>query len=154
MKHLLSIAMLVALSLVFISAPAYASDKSIGFVRNVSGEAHILRNGETISATEGAQLQEGDTLSTGPNSSMGISFRDDSSASLGPDSSFVVSSFEFSPRNGKTGFLMRITKGSFVYLSGLIAKMSPESALFVTPTATIGLRGTRFAVNIEDIDAP
>ena len=153
MKNLLSIAMLVTLSLLFISAPVEASDKTIGFVRNLSGEAFIQRNNETIPAVEGTQLKEGDVISTGPNSSLGVIFRDDSSASLGPDSSFSVVNFEFSPKNGKNGFLMRITKGSFVYLSGLIGKISPESALFVIPSATIGIRGTQFAVTIEDTDS-
>jgi len=46
--------------------------------------------------------------------------------------------------------LIRITKGSLAYLSGLIGKLSPESARFETPVATIGIRGTRFAVQVGE----
>ena len=151
MKHVLSIATILTLSFLLLQAPADAADQSIGFVRNVTGEAFIHRSDTAIPAVVGAKLQAGDTLSTGPNGSLGVEFQDESSASIGPNSSFVVSNFEFSPSTGKAGFLIRITKGSFVYLSGLIAKMSPESAKFETPTATIGIRGTQFAVNIEQL---
>lgn len=98
------------------------------------------------------KLLVGDTLSTGPEGSLGAIFRDNSSISMGPGSSFVVRQFEFAPESGKIGLLIRITRGSLAYLSGLIGKISPESARFETPTATIGIRGTRFAVQVgEDV---
>ena len=34
------------------------------------------------------------------------------------------------------------------YLSGRIAKLAPEKARFDTPVASIGIRGTRFAVKV------
>jgi len=151
MKHVLSIATILTFSLLLHQAPVNASDKTIGFVRNATGEAFINRGDEKIPAAAGALLIAGDTLSTGADGSLGVEFQDESSASIGPNSSFIVSNFEFSPSTGKAGFLIRITKGSFVYLSGLIAKMSPEAARFETPTATIGIRGTQFAVNIEQL---
>jgi hypothetical protein len=40
-------------------------------------------------------------------------------------------------------------KGTAGYLSGLISKLSPESAHFETPTASIGIRGTQFVVRVE-----
>jgi len=150
MKYALSIAILVALSWVFQLAPVGANDKDIGFVQSASGTTYIHRGGAKISATKGTQLRVGDTISTGSDGSMGLVFKDDSSASMGPDSNFVVRNFEFSPHDGKIGVLIRITKGSFTYLSGLIAKLSPESAKFETPTATIGIRGTHFAVNVGE----
>jgi hypothetical protein len=96
------------------------------------------------------KLLVGDTLFTGPDGSLGAIFRDDSSISMGPDSSFAVRNFEFAPATGKYGLLIRITRGSLAYLSGLIGKLSPESARFETPTATIGIRGTRFAVQVGE----
>jgi len=150
MKHALSIAILVALSWIFLLAPVGATDKSIGFVQSASGEAYIHRDGATISAATGTHLRVGDTLSTGSDGFMGIVFLDESSASMGPGSNFIVRNFEFSPQEGKIGVLIRITKGSFTYLSGLIAKLSPESARFETPTASIGIRGTHFAVNVGE----
>ncbi len=144
----------ILLLLLSISAPAPgtadASEGSIGFVRNLSGTASVIRGGETIPAAEGMRLLVGDTLVTGPDGSMGAIFRDDSTISMGPDSSFAVRSFEFSPKERKFSLLVRVTRGSLAYLSGLIGKLSPESARFETPTATIGIRGTRFAVQVGE----
>jgi hypothetical protein len=40
-------------------------------------------------------------------------------------------------------------KGTAAYLSGLISKLSPDSAHFKTPTASIGIRGTKFVARVE-----
>lgn len=146
--------LLFAILLLSIIAPApgtaAASGGSIGFVRNLSGTASVIRGSETIPAAEGMRILVGDTLVTGPDGSMGAIFRDDSTISMGPDSSFAVRGFEFSPKERKFSLLVRVTRGSLAYLSGLIGKLSPESARFETPTATIGIRGTRFAVQIGE----
>jgi hypothetical protein len=41
-------------------------------------------------------------------------------------------------------------KGTVAYLSGLISKLSPDSAHLETPTASIGIRGTKFVVKVEE----
>jgi hypothetical protein len=142
--------MTIFLASTFIPPHAWGAEP-VGFVRNLTGTATVARGSETVPAAEGMKLLVGDILSTGPDSSVGAVFRDNSSVSLGPDSSFVIRNFEFAPENGKTGLLFRITRGSLAYLSGLIGKLSPESARFETPTATIGIRGTHFAVKVGEI---
>lgn len=77
-------------------------------------------------------------------------FKDDTLLSLGPDSSLVVDDFVFAPRQGKFSIVLRMMKGTAVYLSGLVAKLSPDSVRFLTPSASIGIRGTKFAVKVED----
>ncbi|HZW37076.1 MAG TPA: FecR family protein, partial [Candidatus Deferrimicrobiaceae bacterium] len=93
---------------------------------------------------------EGDTLGTGRDGSMGVIFRDNSTLSLGPDSSLVIKTFLFSPAEGKLGLWVRISRGTMAYLSGLIGKLAPASARFETPVASIGIRGTRFAVKVDE----
>jgi len=48
----------------------------------------------------------------------------------------------------------RISRGTMAYLSGLIGKLAPEAARFETPSTTIGIRGTRFAVNVGEPSSP
>jgi hypothetical protein len=138
-------AFLVALSVLAGGLPASAQE-IIGIVRNSAGEAAITREGSVLPASEGTKLFAGDTLSTGSDGSLGVILRDDSTLSLGPGSSFVIQKFLFSPAEGKFGLLVRLTRGTMAYLSGLIGKLSPESVRIETPTASIGVRGTRFAV--------
>jgi len=44
-------------------------------------------------------------------------------------------------------------KGTAAYVSGVIVKLSPKAARFETPTATIGIRGTRFLVKVGEREA-
>jgi len=146
--------MLVAMLLAIVSVPAWGraeTDGTIGMVRNAAGSATVLRGGNVLPATTGTRLHVGDTLATGPDGSLGVLLRDNSSLSIGPSSSLVLRDFLFSPSEGKFGLLVRLSRGTMAYLSGLIGKLAPEKARFETPTATIGIRGTHFAVKAEEI---
>jgi hypothetical protein len=69
--------------------------------------------------------------------------------SLGPESVLVIDEFIFAPKQGKFSIVIRMVRGTAAYLSGLISKLAPESAHFKTPTASIGIRGTKFVAKIE-----
>lgn len=145
MRHILFIAILLAVVL----APTRGHadlEGTIGVVRNSTGSATITRGENVLPATAGTRLHTGDTLGTGPDGSLGVLLRDDSSLSLGPSSRLVLREFLFSPSEGKFSLLVRLSKGTMAYLSGLIGKLAPEKARFETPTASIGIRGTHFAV--------
>jgi len=142
-------ALLVAILLAPVSLPRWGhadAGGTIGVVRNSTGSATVTRGGDVLPATTGTRLHAGDTLGTGPDGSLGVVLRDDSSLSLGPSSSLVLRDFLFSPSEGKFSLLVRLSRGTMAYLSGLIGKLAPEKARFETPTATIGIRGTHFAV--------
>lgn len=149
MKRALWSALFVTLVALLPGVSAAAQD-TIGIVRNLEGHATITRGDQIFPAVVGTKLLEGDSLMTGPDGSMGVILRDNSTLSIGPGSSLVVRSFLFSPVEGKLGLLVRLSKGSMAYLSGLIGKLAPESARFETPVASIGIRGTRFAVRLDD----
>jgi hypothetical protein len=144
----------VAVLLVALALPSAgfsaAVPETIGIIRNSAGAATIDRGGGVLPASAGTLLRAGDTLVTGADGSLGIVLRDNSTLSLGPASSLVIKDFRFSPAEGKYALLARLTRGTMAYLSGLIGKLSPESARFETPVASIGIRGTRFAVKTDE----
>jgi hypothetical protein len=149
MRHKLFVAILLAA----VSIPTWGhadTDGTIGVVRNSAGSATVTRGGNVLPAAPGTRLHVGDTLGTGPDGALGVILRDNSSLSLGPSSSLVLREFLFSPYEGKFGLWVRFSKGTMAYLSGLIGKLAPEKARFETPTATIGIRGTHFAVKVEE----
>ncbi|MFA6147097.1 MAG: FecR domain-containing protein [bacterium] len=145
---------IAALLLGVLILPAFAgmadAGDAIGVVRSASGEATVTRGEKTFPAAPGLKLMTGDALGTGREGSLGIILRDDSSLSIGPESRLVLRSFLFSPSEGKFDLVARITRGTMAYFSGLIGKLAPEKARFETPTATIGIRGTRFAVKVGE----
>jgi hypothetical protein len=127
----------------------FASPK-VGIVQKAIGVATVVRQGKTITAAAGLEIWENDTLRTGSNGYMGVVFNDETLLSLGPGSVLVVDKFMFVPKQGKFSIVLKMIKGTAAYVSGLIAKLAPESAYFETPTASIGIRGTKFVVKVED----
>jgi len=153
MKNTVTVALLLgALCLLPAADAAFAGDP-IGVVRTASGAATVTRGEKTLQAAPGLKIMAGDTLGTGRDGSLGVILRDDSSLSIGPDSRLVLRRFLFSPSEGTFGLVARITRGTMAYLSGQIGKLAPEKVRFETPTATIGIRGTRFAVKVEESSA-
>jgi len=128
---------------------ALAEQDVAGSVKLVKGDVIIIHNGENVKAESGWRLFQDDTLKTGSDGSMGVIFRDNSTLSLGPDTTIVIDEFIFSPIEGKLGMVNRMAKGTAVFLSGEITKLSPEAVKFETPLATIGIRGTRFMVKVD-----
>jgi hypothetical protein len=149
--------LLFAIFLLTLPAAAWClpsgEQETIGVVRNSTGTATITRGDQAIPAAAGTKLLAGDTLGTGFDGSMGVILRDNSTLSLGPGSTLVIRSFLYSPREGKLGLLARISSGTMAYISGLIGKLSPQSVRFDTPVATIGIRGTYFAVIVGEPDS-
>jgi hypothetical protein len=135
--------------LVLWSARAVAQEAVIGHVRSVGGIATVTHGERTWKAATGTEVFEGDTLRTYWNGTMGVTFKDDTRISLGPATRVTVPRFVFSPSEQRYGFVLRLIAGSLQYLSGLTAKLSPDAMKIETPTATVGVRGTRFLARVE-----
>jgi len=136
--------------LLLLASPVTAADSPvIGVVKTIKGSAYVIRNQQVIPAAIGLKLQVNDTLQTRADSSLGLILRDDSLLSVGPSSQLIIDQFIFTPQEGKLGFLIKMMRGTANYLSGIIAKLSPGTAKFETPVATIGIRGTHFVVKVQ-----
>jgi hypothetical protein len=143
-------AIAAAFILFIFATSAAASDGSVGTMKMVKGPASIVRGQSVIPAVSNGKVFQGDTLKTGTDGSLGVVFKDDTIISLGPNSELVVDVFLFAPAEGKLAIVTRMLKGTAAYLSGIIAKLSPQSVRFETPVATIGIRGTRFLVKVGE----
>lgn len=141
--------LIVALSLAC-SAGTWADETPIGFVKNVSGEASVTTTGTRRKAEVGTPVHQGSVLRTGAQGSMGVTFRDETLMSFGPDTELTVDEYLYAPAQGKLKLASKLAKGSLNYVSGVIAKLKPDAVLVDTPTGTIGVRGTQFVAKIEN----
>ena len=73
---------------------------------------------------------------------------DDTRLSLGPNSEIRLDRFLYSPAEGRLGFVLRVVSGIVAYVSGRIAKLSPDSIRLETPASVVGVRGTRLAISV------
>jgi hypothetical protein len=129
---------------------SHADDSTpVASIKAVQGDAMVIRDMKSGVLKAGDRVYRNDRLRTGSDGSLSLIFKDDTLVSIGPASEVVVKEFIFSPGQGKLSFVTRLLKGTAAYVSGFIGKLSPESVRFETPVATIGVRGTTFAVSIE-----
>jgi hypothetical protein len=141
--------LLCLIGMAWLWGTAAQADTPIAMVKTVQGEAFVERAGARAPLKPGAAIYRSDICETARRSTLGITFKDNMMVSVGPNTRLTVASFEFEPIEQKYGVLLQLARGSMQYVSGLIAKLSPESVQVATPVANITVRGTRFAVRVK-----
>jgi hypothetical protein len=127
-----------------------AAQAEIGQIKNVGGQVILIRNNVQQPAKAGDILEQGDVLTTGPHSNVGMTFIDNSRFSAGPNSRIELKQFRFNSTTQEGEFVTDIQRGTLAIVSGQIAKQSPEAMKVKTPTTILGVRGTTFAVKVEE----
>jgi hypothetical protein len=123
--------------------------ETIGQVKVVNGSATVERVGHVETAKTGTPVRQFDTVRTGPDSSIGMTFVDNTVMSLGPNSVLYLDRFVFNPTTHEGRFDSVIRKGTLSVISGKIAKQSPDAVSVQTPTSVLGVRGTEFFVQVD-----
>ncbi len=139
----------VAVTMTWRSAAIAETGVEIGVIKNVKGTVTISRDSESISVVTGLSLLENDIITTGGKSSVGVIFKDNSVLSLGPKSRIEMKDFVFEPAEKKLSFVAEVVRGTMTYLSGIITRLNPDAVEFRTPSATIGIRGTHIAIQVQ-----
>lgn len=86
-----------------------------------------------------------DTIETGPASKAHILFIDDTEITLGENASLTVDEYIFDPEyTSANAGRFSITKGAFLFISGLLSKKDDPDVQVDTSYGTIGIRGTKF----------
>jgi hypothetical protein len=145
-RHLLLLALAC---LTCLAMPAFAARDHAALVKSVTGDVQVTRHDHTFRAASGTTLLVSDRVVTASGASAAIVFEDGTLLTLGPGADILVRDYVFEPKNGKFSFSLYLAKGSAIYESGKIGKMSPQSVKVETPKATVGVRGTRFLIEAD-----
>jgi hypothetical protein len=139
----------VAFALLLSAAPVFGQQPmAAGHIKVASGSAFIVRDGGQVPAQAGQPVYETDSLRTAADGRLGITLNDDTRVSLGPGSEVRLDHFAYAPAAGQVGFVLKIVRGVVAYVSGRIAKLSPDSIRLETPAAIVGVRGTALAIRV------
>jgi len=131
-----------------VATPACAVD--IGRIKVARGPVTVERAGVSMPAPVGMRLQAADTIRTGDDASVGITMDDDSLLSAGPNTVLRLDRYAFDPTTNQGRLDAALNKGTLSVISGRIAKQSPDAMTVRTPTAILGVRGTTFAVFVDE----
>lgn len=135
---------------VLASVPAFAQQPAqAGRIKVASGSAFIVRDGASVKAATGQEVFASDSLKTGRDGRLGVTLKDDTRVSIGPSSEVRITSFLYSPSEGRLALALKFLQGAAVYVSGRIAKLAPDSVRLETPAAILGVRGTTLGVQVK-----
>jgi hypothetical protein len=127
------------------AAPAEAE---IARIKQSSGTASVERSTQRLKASPGLQLLAGDKLVTGKDGRMSLTFVDNTRFAVGPNSSVLVGEFQYDRTRQKGSFVTQVDRGSLAVVSGKIAKSAPDAMKVRTPNTLLGVRGTKFIVDV------
>ncbi|MEO7117254.1 MAG: FecR family protein [Caldimonas sp.] len=145
-SHRLGLASMAILAAA-LSTSAWAD---IGQIKVAKGQVTVDRQGQQIAGEVGLLLEAADVVKTGADGSVGITMRDNSLLSAGPNSIVALERFEFEPTTSQGRFEALLTRGTLAVVSGRIAKKAPDAMKVKTPSAVLGVRGTEFVVSVDE----
>jgi hypothetical protein len=132
-----------------LATSVFAND--VGQIKSAKGAVHIERDGQKLPAAVGAKVRQSDTVVTGADGSVGITFVDNSLLSAGPNSTLAIERYTFDPTTHAGAFDTRLARGTLSVVSGKIARQTPGAMTVRTPAAILGVRSTEFVVRAEEL---
>jgi hypothetical protein len=146
----LVLAALLAFTEGALAAPAGSVQytQGVATVQNASTQSHI--------AGAGAQINQGDTITTAPGSYAVLKLSDGTLMTVRPDTKLVVTTYDYQQTaTGSSGSMVfGLLRGGLRAITGLIPKRDINAARIITPTATVGIRGTDFDARLCNGDCP
>ncbi len=133
-------------ALLTLAAPFAAHAAPAGAVEYTQGVATVQGGAQTHIAGPGAQVNQGDTITTAPGSYTVVKLSDGTRMTIRPDSKMVITTYDYQPNqaNGGGSMVFSLLRGGLRAITGLIPKRDVNAARIITPTATVGIRGTDF----------
>ncbi|MCZ6839378.1 MAG: FecR domain-containing protein [Alphaproteobacteria bacterium] len=131
--------LVVAASLIVYSAVVAAAGNNIGVTAALTNKVTGTLEGDLRKLGIGSSIFQNETIDTWKESTTQLLFLDETTLTMGPDSSMVLDKFVFDPDSNAGEFVLSTTKGAFRFITGSV---DPSSYTIETPIATMGVRGT------------
>jgi len=132
-------------------APAdQAADNRVGEVATLQGTATVARANAAapIALKVNDPIFPNDTLQTGANSALGVTFDDETTFSLSADTRILVDEFVYQEGGNANAALFTVTRGTAAFVASMVAQTGDMR--IATPTAALGIRGTTGVVEVPE----
>jgi len=123
------------------------SNNSVGVLAAAIGTVKIERSGAVLSANTTDAIFLQDKVITLGKSRAQILLIDQTAINLSQNAEIIIDKFVFGTEEDTVA--LKVSKGTFRFISGKVATKSPERVNVETPVATIGVRGTEFIGQID-----
>ncbi|HEY0846561.1 MAG TPA: FecR family protein [Noviherbaspirillum sp.] len=124
--------------------PVIAEAGIAGRVQFVAGDVSLRdAAGKASRLQKGQEVNEGDTVLSGPNGSAQLKMIDGAIVAVRPGTEVKVIDYVFNDaEDGKESASLSLVKGGLRAITGVIGRTNKDKVKIATPTATIGIRGT------------
>jgi VCBS repeat-containing protein len=129
------------------AAPGVAAAQVIGHVTKLTGSATAIRNGVSVILNNGDNVEKGDVVSTGSESTLGVTFIDGTVFGLSSNARMVLNEMVYDPNGSNNSSLLSLVAGTITFVAGETAKHGDMK--IDTPVATMGIRGTAVLTEIN-----
>jgi hypothetical protein len=142
-----------------LALPAWAQSETapIGKVVKLTGASVTIEHTGAVvvqASVDGSKVKvgdpvyQGDVVQTGADGAVGITFTDGTAFNLTNNARMVLNEFVYDPNGKSNSTFFSLTKGTFTFVAGKVAKTGDMK--IDTPVATMGIRGTTPHVEISD----
>ena len=139
MSHFTSKPLLVAFCVAVL--PGLVAAEAIGVAADVDFSATLTRSGQVSNLSDGTTVSSGDIIATNRSGQVQLLFYDETRIAIGPNSQFLVEDVRLRSSGAAKTFAVSAIAGGFRFITG----KSPKPVYLIkTPTATMGIRGTKF----------
>ena len=123
--------------------------EQVGQVGTLQGSVTVTRVNAAPSPLKVSDgIYKKDVLQTGANSSLGVTFDDETTLSLTANARIVVNEFVYEEGGSGNKAVYNIARGTVAFVASLVAKTG--NMTISTPTANLGIRGTTGVVDVPD----
>jgi hypothetical protein len=128
---------------------ANQANDQVGQIATLQGIATVTRGNAVPSALKVSDaIYKQDILQTGANSSLAVTFDDETTLSLTANAQIVVNEFVYEEGGKGNTAVFNVARGTVAFVASLVAKTG--NMTISTPTATLGIRGTTGVVDVPD----
>lgn len=137
----------MALCLVLLAVGVCAA-KDVGQIISFKAGVTAQRDGQPVALGMKSPVGDHDVLTTDATGRAQVLFDDDTTVSLASNTSLKLETVVAEGAN--PAFKARLGQGVARFITGKIVEKNPDGFSVVTPDATVGIRGTIFAVKVGD----
>ena len=130
--------------------PDQAAANQIGQVATLQGSATVTRAkaATAIALRVNDPVFKNDTLATAANSTLGVTFDDQTTFSLSQNTRIVVDEFVYAEGGAANAASFSVVAGTAAFVASLVAKTG--NMKITTPVATLGIRGTTGVIDVPE----
>ena len=127
---------------IFSASVAVAEPMTVGAVDKVQAHVDATQAGQVRPLLINSDVYFRDRCHSGEDARLQATLKDGTQLTLGENATLVIDEFVYDPIRPRGKLLIRVIKGAFLYVGGLIEGETGAKVWIQTPVAAIGVRGT------------